>query len=589
MKIVKKVLSALLKCIAAVVAVCLFFGLLAACITGSLLAVDLVRKRGGETYAGVESKAVSWLQGKLEGGQHLTDAQQRQYLSEHLGDMRQRQLEVDEMLLAELHSGAYSFDQPMLVNNPYGISPLTAVLLFTTEQPEIISIHIEGDTPLAAVDYTFDGYGTEHIIPVYGLYAGRENAVTLTARTEAGAERTAALSIATDALPDSLAHETVRAYALDASAVQPGFTFTYRGNNMQITRAALDVNGDYRWCLDLKGGDALLGYAQYCGNYNGGNSVFIAVGSLDYGVVDILEFNLLGKLLNAWYSPYGAHHDIEIDGDTLWVTGSVDSGTKESLLYALDMTTGEITHTLDYADILQPYRDQAQFYTGERVFYELSDWCHMNSVTTCGDDLIISSRHQSTVVCNDRDGNIKWMLCDPADYFAHFQRYILRPVGDNFTYFYTQHAAEVMPDQDGDPDTVDILLFDNGDFRVADAEKASRMVQYRVNAREMTVEQIWSWGDDCHELYSYRHGDADLLPNGNRLGSFEPYDEKADLRYAYGVEVDADGNVVWECWRTSDDAAHEYGEYRLERLEIYAEAANDLRLGTPANLFLPET
>lgn len=203
--------------------------------------------------------------------------------------------------------------------------------------------------------------------------------------------------------------------------------------------------------------------------------------------------------------------------------------------------------------------------------------------------MIISSRNQSTVMLADWKGNIKWMLCDPTDYYEYYRQYILTPVGADFEYCYTQHALEILPDQDGGPDTLDILLFDNGDYRKSLKERASRLVQYRINEREMTVEQVWGWGGDRPLLYSYRHGDGDLLPNGNRLGSFEHLDNATGTRTAYGVEVAEDGRAVWEVWRMSAEGTNEYSEYRLERQAIYADGANDLHLGERAKLFLPES
>ena len=575
----------ILRVIAIVLVVCIACALITTCVMGSIVAVDILRSHDPNYQAYVETFAVDTAKRLM--GSDDTDDQMLRFLSDELKAMSASQLETDQALLAELDSGAYSLEAPLIVLNPYRISPLTAVMLFNTPQPARISIHVDGDSPLAAVDYTFEAESTRHIIPVYGLYADRENSVTLSAAMADGSVVQTVHAVQTDRLPAFLAHEQVRATVLDASACQPGFTFTYRGNNAKVSKAALDADGVYRWCLDSSA-NAMLPYMSYCGNYNGGNSVFIAVGNKFYGTVYILELNLLGKLLNAWYSPYGAHHDIELTEDALWVTGGESESEKEALLYALDRRTGEMTHVLRYADILQRTRNPFRNYPELTQFYTLADWCHMNTVTAHGDDLIVSCRHQNTVVCNDPQGNIKWMLCDPEDYFPSFRRHILTPVGEGFTYFYTQHAPEVMPDQDGNPDTVDILLFDNGDYRVSDDQKASRMVQYRINEREMTVEQIWSYGDDLNALYSYRHGDADLLANGNRLGSFEPHDETTGLSYAYGVEVDAQGTPVWECWRVSTDDTNNYGEYRLERLEIYADSANDLQLGTPAKLFLPD-
>lgn len=591
MKILGKILKTILKCVAVILCVAILCGLITVCVTASIIAVEVAHDQGGADYEtlkvslGERMRAFFIRQSDTE----LTPDQEKAFLIGELTDLRERQMATDEMLLAELNSGAYTFDQPMIVTNPYGISPLTAMLLFTTDEPENISIHVNGDSQLAEVDYTFDGYDIVHALPVYGLYPNRLNAVELTARNERGTERQTICEIQTDRLPDALSHETVRAHALNESAIQPGFTFTFTGKNNEANRAALDVNGVYRWCLDLKGSEKLFHYTGYCGNYNSGNSVFLSVGNSAYGPVAIVEVSLLGKLLNAWYAPYGAHHDIDVHDDCVWVTGSIDGDYRESLIYCLDRNTGELLKTLDLADVLQPYRDQLQHNEGSEVFYSYEDWCHMNSIAAHGDKLVLSCRNQSTVVCIDLDGNIQWMLADPTDYFSYFRQLIPEPVGDGFTHFYVQHAADVLPDQDGDPSTVDVLLFDNGDFRVDDSEKVSRMVQYRIDEADMTVSQVWSWGDGVTELYSRRHGDADLLENGNRLGSFEPHDEKADLCYAYGVEVDPEGNAVWECWRTSNEPRHDYDEYRLERLMIYADSANDLKLGVPANLFIPET
>lgn len=592
MRIPDRVKSILLKGAAVIIAVLLFFSALTCCFTASILVVDVVKTRSPTKYEQMQSKIMDLLRPPY----HFLfskDAAPVNY-PEELEKMRDRQLDVEQTLLAELESGIYDFTAPLVVNDPYGVSPLSAVALFRTEQPMNLSIHIAGDTRLADVDYTFDGYRTEHILPVYGLYAGRVNAVTLTAVGQDGSRSVNTLEIQTDKLPETLSHETVRACALREDAVQPGFTFTFRGNNAAICRSALDVNGSFRWYLNLWGEENVLQHVGYCGNYNGGSSFFIPLGN-ENGYREpavIVEMNFLGKLLNAWRIDFGVHHDIDVQDDVLWITCN-DRDSVADLLCAVSRETGEIVNVLDYRGILQPTRNQIQrcdeYDDKDKYYYTVTDWCHMNSVAMHGENLVVSCRNQSTVLCTNQEGGIQWMLCDPMDYFSYFQQFILKPVGENFTYFYTQHAADVLPDMDGNPDTVDILLFDNGDFRKPNAERASRMVQYRIDEKAMTVEQIWSWGDGINELYSYRHGDADLLANGNRLGSFEASDSKENQRYAYGVEVDPEGNVVWELWRYSNDAPYQYDEYRLERLMIYAQSANDLRLGVPANLYMKDS
>ena len=577
------------KCVAVLLACCLGLGALAACVTASILAADLVSERGGNFYEELRDRAVSAIRSVVNAsGNSLTEAQKWAYLTESLQEMSAAQAETDAQLLAELNSGAYGPDAPFVLVNPYGYAPMSALVMFQTEEPMRASVRVEGDTALAEVAHEFSTYATDHMIPVYGLYAGRRNAVTVTLEARGGAEMEIPLEIETDPLPDALAHETVRAELIDAENYAPGFTFTYQGNNSQASRAAIDVNGDYRWYLDTAQQGSLLTLAGYCGSYNDGNSIFLSCGSLYCGPAAVLELNYLGKLLNAWLVPYGVHHDIVPDGDSILITGSADGGARETLVYEIDAASGEIVSAVDYADVLQVYRDQTRDDPELDQFYSLDDWCHINAVLPCDGAWIVSSRHQSTVLCGDAEGNIRWMLCDPEGYYEYYQQYILTPVGEDFSWPYTQHAPQILPDQDGDPDTLDILLFDNGDFREEAAARSSRMVQYRINAREMTVEQVWSYGEGRTEIYSYRHGDANLLENGNRLGSFEPYDDKFGVRCAYAIEVTEAGDAVWECWRTSDDGDHEYSEYRLERLEIYGDAAEDLHIGEAARLFLPD-
>ncbi len=110
-----------------------------------------------------------------------------------------RQNEVDAMCYRIIICSVY-YDNPLIVVDPYEVSPLTAVVVFNTETDSNISIHIEGDTALADVDFTFDGYGTDHIVPVYGLYADRDNEVTITAKAKSGSKQSADITITTSPL-----------------------------------------------------------------------------------------------------------------------------------------------------------------------------------------------------------------------------------------------------------------------------------------------------------------------------------------------------------------------------------------------------
>ena len=68
----------------------------------------------------------------------------------------------------------YSLDNPNVIINPYGNSPLTGIAMFETSDYSEVSISVNGD-----INYTF-GKNKHHIIPIYGLYADYDNTICIT-------------------------------------------------------------------------------------------------------------------------------------------------------------------------------------------------------------------------------------------------------------------------------------------------------------------------------------------------------------------------------------------------------------------------
>ena len=78
----------------------------------------------------------------------------------------------------KFESEGYTLENPNVILNPYGNSPLTALVIFETDDEEEISVTIKGKDELSTYTHTFDE-GKVHYIPIYGLYAGRENEVII--------------------------------------------------------------------------------------------------------------------------------------------------------------------------------------------------------------------------------------------------------------------------------------------------------------------------------------------------------------------------------------------------------------------------
>ncbi len=151
------------------------------------------------------------------------------------------------------------------------------------------------------------------------------------------------------------------------------------------------------------------------------------------------------------------------------------------------------------------------------------NWAHVNSVDhdPVDDSIIISSRHQSAIVKIGRDKKIKWILSSPEGWRKGWIEKVLTPVDaegnkikcegsrceGNFDWTWTQHTAFKI-DAKSDARFLYLSAFDNGDSRgmeqpIFAEDKYSRAVIYKIDQKNMTVEQIWEYGKERgHDWYS---------------------------------------------------------------------------------------
>ena len=523
-----------------------------------------------------------------------SDMLAKMQISNIISLFKQQEL-IDEQLKTEINSGNYTFDDPLVIQDPYKNSPLSAIIVYNTEEPELVSIEVKGKTELADIAFSFEkqGYTTQHIIPVYGLYANTENTVILSSKKENGEVKRKEIKIRTEPLLKELQNINLSVYQGDMSQYQPGLNFSYGSEADKSMKMAFDCNGDIRWYISTEG--------LVLGNYNQGKSVFVSYGNYDYndtGEVLITEMNFLGKIKNIYYSTNGNHHDIFVsDRNSLVVMGG-HKDSWEDLIYEIDRSNGQKIREIDYRKLLPRGKKPYFMYSNQRP----KDWSHMNSVVEYQGDVIVSSNIQSTVMRNSWNGEIKWILADPRDLTTYWKQYILKPIGEDFEYPYNQHAVEVLPDYDHNPDTVDILLFDNGSSRfLVDGELQkniklgtavepklySRLVHYRINEKDMTVEQIWQYGKERPEIFAPTRGDANLLANGNILGNFNFEDGISPYRWAVYTEVNNNKEIIWEVYASTNDSMTRYVDYRLERLSIYNNDNDYMDIGDGINNFVP--
>jgi len=518
-----------------------------------------------------------------------------------LHDEISAQEKTDELILSELHSGLYTEQQPLLLDNPYGSSPLTALLVFTTETPASVHVRVKGKTADADIANSFPKPETQHIIPIYGLYPDYLNTIEVTTTYSSGLVNETTLQLQTEAIePKTIDQIKIQTDFKNTAAIGDGVNFLF------MRKLAFDAYGDIRWVNNTW---ATANAVLY--NYQNGTYITPFGASYQEGDVLLIERNLLGKFLRVWYSPYGAHHEIEEGANGNLLVAGNKGETTQDFIYELDRRTGEIVNSLELKTILPRTSERndaallAQTILKIKWGINESDWFHLNTIFWEDGDVILSGRHTSTVAkVAWPSGEIRWILASPYGWPSMYQNDLFTPVEDQteFEWPYWQHAPRILPDQDNNPDTTDILLFDNGTVRfgnedvlealqtgnLAAIKKYSRMVQYRIDKTAGTIEQVWQYGKERgEELYSERCGNAELLSNGNRIGLFmiESIEEENPSSHSVISEVNAAGDLVWEAMLTSETG--QLLEYRVERLPLYHESDQYLWLRQSAQILIP--
>lgn len=171
-----------------------------------------------------------------------------------------------------LKSYGYTLDNPNVILNPYDISPLTALIIFETDDVVPVSITVVGKN--SDNSYTKDFEKSKvHYIPVYGLYADYNNKIIIKCQNT---EKVVEIKI--EKLPKELSSTKTN---------NTGETLFIADDNLPY---ALDKDGEVRWYLTKK----YTGKIEKLSNDN----LFLGSDKKDENDLynSILEIDLLGKI-----------------------------------------------------------------------------------------------------------------------------------------------------------------------------------------------------------------------------------------------------------------------------------------------------
>ncbi len=456
----------------------------------------------------------------------------------------------------------YTIDDPNVILNPYDISPLTALVIFETDEEVAPTVTIQGKDELTTYTHTFEK-SKEHYLSIYGLYPDEENTIIISYGDE-----TKEITIKTDPLPDDFILPT--SVEKDESKLTNDLYFFTPSSDGYT--CAYDVNGDVRWYLTtdslwkidrLENGHLMVSTERLV------NSPYYMTG--------LYEMDMLGKIYNEYSLEGGYHHDYyEMDNGNLLIASddfNNSEGTVEDYIVEIDRKTGEIVKTWDLKDILNMTDGQSENW----VAY---DWFHNNSVWYDKDtnSITLSGRHQDAVINIDYEtGDLNWIIGDSTNWSEEYQKYFFKPVGDDFEWQWSQHAAMITPEGY-------VFLFDNGnnksknkDEYVSAEDSYSRGVMYKIDTDNMTIEQIWEYGKERgSEYYSPYISDVDYLDENHYIvhsGGISYTDGKINNQPAGIANADELKSITTEL--LDDEVIFEIelptNNYRVEKMSLYGD------------------
>lgn len=484
---------------------------------------------------------------------------------------------VNAKFKAAVKSTTYTPDKPYIKVNPYGTSPLTALVIFKTKEATKVTTTVVGKSSQTSITNTVGGgYQKSHQVPIVGLYADTTNTVKLTVTRKNGQTTTHELKLKTAALPKYIKSATVTVSKADTSKMAIGDNKLTIIDRTTKEPFAIDADGNVRWYN--------TNYSQHTIEpWTGGHYMILTKKSQKSEVYnDLVETDYLGRVYHEYTfsgstssTDGGAettviHHDlVELPNHNLLATVSDGSKYKEDTMVEISKMSGEIVKVIDLKRILP----KSMWSSYKKGSDGKIDWFHQNSVDYDKNDnsIIISGRNQDMIMKLDyATKKIIWIYSGKkkSSWPKAYRKYILTPTKGT-TITGGQHGLSLLNNGSSVPNSEDILLYNNN-ISVTNGNKKtsgkySEAIKYHIDTTKMTIDETWSYGKSLGKAnFTSIIGYAEEESNGNVLIDFGM---KNGGKESNVIEVTKDGTQVFNA--TVKNAASKAYAYRAYREPFY--------------------
>lgn len=467
-----------------------------------------------------------------------------------------------------------TLDNAYVKVNPYGTSPLTALMIFKTDKAAKVTYTVVGKTDNTSITNTVKGYQTTHQVPIVGLYANYSNQVQVTLTYKDGTTEQKMFTIKTGKLPKNLRNTKITVSKSNKSKMEIGNNELTYINKTSEEPFAVDADGNIRWYSTLYSRHTFVqlsnGHLLIQNRTNGNKGSYNVLSETDYLGRIYRRYRFSDKLGKSSLEQYitAVHHDaLELPNHNLLVTISGGDKYAEDVIVEIDYKTGKTVKVIDFKKLLPPsmYRNYNSTTTkGGKI-----DWLHMNSLyyDQKTGNLLVSARNQDiTMSINYKTGKINWIYSGKkkSSWPKKYRSKLLTPTKGT-TITGGQHDLTLLSSKNG---KLKVLLYDNNiDVTNGNAKtsgKYSQAVQYTIDTKKKTIKQTWSYGKSLgKDNFTRVIGSAQRLSNGNTLIDFG---YKHDGSQSNIIEVDKNNNQVFNLTISSSktDRTYVYRAYRVK-------------------------
>ncbi len=359
------------------------------------------------------------------------------------------------------------------------------------------------------------------VVPVFGLYAGSNNTVTLGFTFTDGSTAQQVVPISTASYSDPCAQENAPVLQQNRTTTsQLNFDYFILKDYCSVNSPAIfDTDGHIRWVGQANAG-SLPGEFYDNGIYTSDTKTGVNRLELYGGVTKIGDYA----------SGYGVtstnNHNIDVGRNGLVVDVSTNTEDEAAAL-EIDPASGKVLQDWDMGQIISAAMTAGGDNPSQFVYPDgHTDWFHMNSTAyNPADNTLIVSSRENFVIAVDYDApasgvrKIHWILGDTTKkwyQFASLRKYALTlapgglaPIG--------QHGISV--DSKGD-----LLLFNDGYGSQFQSPPGitrgySTADSYAISTATMSATPVYSY-DPSPSIYSYICGSAYEAPPGDHLIDF---------------------------------------------------------------------